>query len=117
MKRFIFTSFILFVFLTLSACGENSEKANTMMKADLTERENAILSTSSSNAFVFDYNVDSDVKKASVWIEKYEFGKLVEEHIGHITSDIQDEGSIIIITNQPKTDEIQMDFNTGSLTL
>ncbi|QUW23614.1 hypothetical protein JSQ81_08980 [Sporosarcina sp. Marseille-Q4063] len=79
MKRFfIIVALLVFV---LSACVTNNAKSNTISAVGLTERENAILSTTSDISFVFDFNTDSEYKEVSVWIEKYELGKLVDDKI------------------------------------
>ncbi|WP_077602911.1 hypothetical protein [Oceanobacillus sojae] len=63
--------------LTLAACGQNESDANTISISELTEREDVILSVTSEQSFVFDFNIDDEYKEVAVWIEKYEAGNLV----------------------------------------
>ncbi|MFF2448389.1 hypothetical protein ACFVSW_14935 [Neobacillus sp. NPDC058068] len=111
-KLFVLIISALLVF-TLSACNKNNSKSNTVSVAELATKENAMLTTTSDKSFVFDFNVDSEYKDVSVWIEKYESGKLVDDKISHITSQIEENGSIIFAL--PKTNEStkQLTFNIG----
>ncbi|WHY84044.1 hypothetical protein QNH39_15285 [Neobacillus novalis] len=98
---------------TLSACNNNNSKSNTVSIAELTKREISILSTTSDKSFVFDFNVDSDYKEVSLWIEKYESGKLVDGKISNITSQIEQNGSIIFAIAKPNESTKQLTFNIG----
>ncbi|ADU29215.1 hypothetical protein [Evansella cellulosilytica] len=110
-KRII--SLVILVVVVLSACGNDDIKKNTVVNADLTEREKGILSTTSNQSFVFDFNIDSDYKEVSVWIEKYEFGSLVEEKVGQLTTEVKESGTIIFSTNKSNNTPNQLDFNIG----
>lgn len=95
----------------LSACGGHSKpEENIISAAELSERENAILSTTANQSFVFDFNVDGKYKEASVWVEKYESGKLVNDSISGIKSDIKENGSIIFTTSIHGDDQKQQIF-------
>jgi hypothetical protein len=113
MKRLFAILMLALLVFTLSACDNNNTKSNTISVVELTEKENAILSTTSDKSFVFDFNIDSEYKEVSVWIEKYESGDLVDDKLSHITTQVEDNGSIIFAT--PKTDynEKQKTFNIG----
>ena len=111
MKRlFIIVALLVFV---LSACVNNNAKSNTISAVELTERENAILSTTSDNSFVFDFNIDSEYKEVSVWIEKYELGKLVDDEISSLTTQVEENGSIIFATSKADGSRKQHTFNIG----
>lgn len=103
----------LLLFL-LSACSNNDSKSTIISAGKLTERENAILSTVSDKSFVFDFKIDSEYKVVSAWIEKYEFGEMVQDKISPMTTPVEGDGSIIFATskigdNQKK----QLTFNIG----
>ena len=91
----------------------NNAKSNTISAAELTERENAILSTTSDKSFVFDFNIDSEYKVVSVWVEKYEFGELVDDKISSITTQVEGNGSIIFATSKVDDSQKQHTFNIG----
>src|SRR5690625_572499 len=114
MRKTLFITIVLMLALTLSACANNNVKSNTIVNAELTDREIGILATTSSQSFVFDFNVESEYKEVGVWIEKYEFGKLVEERIGYITAEIGNNGSIILAVIEPNTNENQAFFKIGT---
>src|SRR5690606_39433978 len=113
MKR-VFTILILTqLILILSACENNNSKLNTISAVELTERENAILATTSGKSFVFTFNIDNEYKEASVWIEKYESGKLVDDKLSQITSEVMGNGSIIFATSNTDDSQNQLTFNIG----
>jgi len=111
MKR-LFTLVALLV-LVLSACANNNPKSNTISAVELTERENAILTTTSDKSFVFDFNIDSDYKEVSVWVEKYESGKLVNDAISSLITDVEGNGSIIFATSNSDDSGKKQIFNIG----
>lgn len=111
MKR-LFALVALLVFV-LGACANNNSKSNTISAVELTERENAILSTTSNKSFVFDFNVGSDYKEVSVWVEKYESGKLVNDAISSLITDVEEKGSIIFATTNPYDSGKKQTFNIG----
>lgn len=78
MKRSLFTPILILLVASLGACDRyNSKSENTLFEANLTEREQGILSATAEKSFVFDFNTDGKYKKVSVWVEKYESGKMV----------------------------------------
>jgi len=93
MKRFYLMMVVVIVVL-LVGCVKGDLKTNTVMQANLTDREAAILSVTSNGHFIYDFKVDNSYKKLSVWLEKYEAGQLVEE-VNRISSEISKEGTII----------------------
>lgn len=92
----------------LSACGDHN--LNTISVAKLTDRENAILSISSEQSFVYDFKTDKH-KEVTVWIEKYESGNLVEDHIGELTARLVGDGSIIFTSSITNASQQQPTFN------
>jgi len=111
MKK-LFSIVALSVFV-LSACVNNDSQSNTISTVELTERENAILTITADRSFVFDFNIDSEYKELSVWVEKYEFGKLVEDNISSILTPVEESGSIIFATAKVDHSRSQQTFNIG----
>ncbi|MFP7416058.1 hypothetical protein [Priestia filamentosa] len=100
MRRGLF--FIMLTVLTLSlvACkGDDSKslKANTISGANLTEREEALLSGPADQSFVFDFNADDQYKEVAVWVEKYESGKLVGK-LNRMSTEIKNTGMMVFST-------------------
>ncbi|SES18503.1 hypothetical protein SAMN04487944_12259 [Gracilibacillus ureilyticus] len=110
MNRLFTKLIIILLLVVLSACNTNS---NTISVAELTDRENTILSTTSDNSIVFDFEIDGEYKELTVWIEKYEAGKLVDDRISKITTQINESGSIIFSTPQSSNTENQKTLNIG----
>ena len=108
MKRISSILIVLLTFL-LSACDNSNanSKSNIIFPANLDERENAIISTTSEQSFVFDYNVDPEYKEVAVWIEKYESGKLVNDKLGHMTTETDINNGTIIFATSNRSDEKQ----------
>lgn len=111
MKK-LFAILVPLVFV-LSACKSNDAISNTISVAELTERENAILSTTSDQSFVFDFNVDNDLDEVSVWIEKYESGKLVDDQISFMTSSVEESGTIVFANSNRDGNQKYPSFNIG----
>ncbi|UOQ48715.1 hypothetical protein MUN88_00695 [Gracilibacillus caseinilyticus] len=65
------------------------------LQLELTEREEAILSITSDQSYVFDFDVDNKYKEVVVWVEKYETGKLANDKIIDFKTVIENNGSII----------------------
>ncbi|MFN7253500.1 MAG: hypothetical protein ACK4M9_22405 [Anaerobacillus sp.] len=112
MKKLLNITIVTMLAFTLSACG-NNVKSNTIVNAELTDREKGILLTTSDHSFVFDFNIDSEYTEASVWFEKYEFGKLVDEQTGQLLTKIMNNGSIIFTITESEAVENQQLFNVG----
>ncbi|MEW5551460.1 hypothetical protein ABGT24_09125 [Peribacillus frigoritolerans] len=49
----------------------------------------------------------------SVWVEKYEFGKLVEPEMGRMTTGIEKNGTIIFTTSKTDDDQKRSMFNVS----
>lgn len=110
MRKFFLMTALLSVVFALSACGNSHLKSNTIVEAELTDREFAILSTVSNQSFVFDFNIDDEYSEATVWVEKYEFGKLIDDKMGG--TQVMENGSIIFTTNHPDS-TLNQTFNLG----
>lgn len=115
MKRLFIILIGAMLTFTLSACWNNDLKSNTIVNTELTVREKAILSTTSNQSFVFDFNIDDEYKEIAVWLEKYEFGKLIEERMGYVTTEVIDNGygSIIFTSIEPNDIDNQTFFKIG----
>ncbi|MCC5893963.1 MAG: hypothetical protein JJU16_00745 [Alkalibacterium sp.] len=115
------SGFTLAAFLLLSACTtetvledpqtdetvsveangeEDTPQINTIVPSQLTNREEAILFTTSSQSLVFDFNVEPEFTEANVWIEKYEYGEPSEYTIGHTSMDIVNNGYIVFSSTE-----------------
>ena len=109
MKKIISVLIIVLIALSLGACGnKNSVKVNSISKTQLTDDEKTLLASTSDKSFVFDFNVDSTYKEASVWVEKYEFGKKAEDVTGLIQSSISEKGKIIFSTIRTTKDASEL---------
>lgn len=104
---------VLSLLFILVACTNTESQANTITVAELTDREDVILSTIAEQSFVFDFNVDSEFEEVSVWVEKYEFGQLVNEHISEITTMVGESGSIIFTTSKTADESNGKIFSIG----
>lgn len=113
--RKVFTKVLFIVFLfVLSACtGEANSKTNTIAASIPTEREHMILSAHADQSFLFDFKTDEEFKEVSVWIEKYEDGKLVNDQLNEMTTEISERGSIVFSSSKIGEKEIQKVFHIG----
>lgn len=86
----------LLVLFLISCSNEQSGQTNNMLSAiDLTERERAILATTTEQSFVFEFTNRNETEEVSVWVEKYESGQLVEQRLGGISTYIDGDAYII----------------------
>ena len=91
---------IILILLTFVAC---SSQPNMVTVAELTEREELILSTTTDQYFVYDfYSEDKGSKELSIWMEKYEAGKQVGEKQNHTSAQVNQEGTIMITMQDHK---------------
>lgn len=112
MKKLFVLLLLGLLSLVLVACSQKDMESNTIATSELTEREKAILSTTSDKSFVFDFNIDSEYEEITVWVEKFESGNLVDDGLGHITTQAGENGSIIFTTSK-NDNEKQNIFNIG----
>jgi hypothetical protein len=103
------------VFLLLVACDNpNSITESTIRTSELTEREQALLTAAASQSFVYDFSVDKEYKNINIWVDKYEFGKLVTDHPNGVTMGLDEhKGMIIFTTNRVIGHEDQLAFRIG----
>lgn len=95
MRRLL--TFLLFVFV-LGACS-NEAGENKVKPAKLTDREEVMMTTLTNTSFLFDFDLTSEVSEVRVWAEKYEAGKLVDEHLVDLMTEATErKGSIVIAT-------------------
>ncbi|MFJ7744452.1 hypothetical protein [Peribacillus sp. NPDC097295] len=111
MKKILYTALMTMLVIVLGAC--NGNKTNTISVAELTDREKDILSMTTNDAFLFDFNIDDTYQEVEFWVEKYESGKLVDEKINHGTAPVYGNGSLIFARTQSPEDENQFTFITG----
>lgn len=112
MKRIYLLTLLSLLFI-LTACTNTASQSNTITVAELTDREEAILSTMTNRSFVFDFKVDSEYEEVSIWVEKYESGQLVQENISEMTTMVEGSGSIIFTTSRITDESNEMTFNIG----
>ncbi|WP_077622948.1 hypothetical protein [Sediminibacillus massiliensis] len=105
--------FFILLFFALTACDEPTNKLdeNTIINAELTEREKVILSTTSEQSFVFDFNMDEHYHQASVWVEKYQSGKLTDDKVSYISTEVKDKGSIIFASSKSSENSAESMFH------
>lgn len=107
----IILSLLLFSLVACKADGQKSE--NILSVPELTAREKAILENSCEHSFLIDFSVDDTYKEMSVWVEKYEFGELVEPEMGRMTTGIEKNGTIIFTTSKTDDDQKRSMFNVS----
>ncbi|GAB6259067.1 hypothetical protein ACXM0N_29025 [Peribacillus simplex] len=112
MKKIILSIIISLLSLSLVACKDNDPKSeNNLSVPELTAREKAILENTAEHSFLIDFNVDDTYKEMSVWVEKYEFGKLVEDEKGRMTTGVEKNGTILFTTSKTDEEQDQSMFN------
>ncbi|CAH0229037.1 hypothetical protein SRABI96_02628 [Peribacillus sp. Bi96] len=112
MKKIFLSIILSLLSLSLVACKANDPKSeNNLSVPELTAREKAILENTAEHSFLIDFNVDDTYKEMSVWVEKYEFGKLVEDEKGRMTTGIEKNGTIIFTTSKTDEEQDQSMFN------
>ncbi|MFJ7511553.1 hypothetical protein ACIQW7_19150 [Peribacillus simplex] len=112
MKKIFLSIIISLLSLSLVACKDNNPKSeNNLSVPELTAREKAILENTAEHSFLIDFNVDDTYKEMSVWVEKYEFGKLVEDEKGRMTTGVEKNGTILFTTSKTDEEQDQSMFN------
>ncbi|RJS63006.1 hypothetical protein [Priestia filamentosa] len=113
MRRGLFFVILTVLTLSLVACNvEDSKKveANTISNANLTEREEALLSGPADQSFVFDFNAGDQYKEILVWVEKYESGKLVGK-LNSMSTGIKNTGMMVFSTVKVNEENNQSRFS------
>ncbi|MGM0889501.1 MAG: hypothetical protein ACQEW5_21740 [Bacillota bacterium] len=112
MKKIYLSIILSLLPFSLVACKSDEPKSENILSVpELTAREKAILENSSEHSFLIDFNVDDTYKEMSVWVEKYEFGKLVEPEMGRMTTGIEKNGTIIFTTSKTVDEQDLSMFN------
>ncbi|WP_144511249.1 hypothetical protein [Bacillus sp. FJAT-22090] len=102
--------FVVLIF-TLFACSKETE-LEYVSEVKLTDREKFLLSSTSDYSFVFDFQNDNKkYKQIALWVDKYEFGKLTEEKINHLTTEIEESGTIVFTASKLIGSQINSTFN------
>ncbi len=87
----------------LYGCNETIETKSNYQKGttigsvhDFSEKENTIHNAISEISMIFDFKVDKKYKEIIVWMEKYQFGKLInnQSSLSHLDS-IEESGTIV----------------------
>ncbi|AXI00803.1 hypothetical protein DV702_14465 [Sporosarcina sp. PTS2304] len=100
MKKIVYALLISCLSL-LGAC--TATDTNKLTIPELSERETQILETAADKAFVFDFTTDQNYTELSLWVEKYEKGKKVEDPVNDLSSPLPGEstkGSIVFTISQ-----------------
>ncbi|MFA1819278.1 hypothetical protein ACDX78_03560 [Virgibacillus oceani] len=113
MGKILILSISAMMTFVFSACDSDNSDSGMITEADLTERENAILSITAEQSFVFDYSTDGEYEELTVWVEKYEFGELVDDRLNLLNMAIEEDGSIILATSGETDTENQLSFHNG----
>ena len=114
MKKIILSIILSLLSFSLVACKADDQKSENILSVpELTAREKAILENSSEHSFLIDFSVDDTYKEMSVWVEKYEFGKLVKPEMGRMTTGIEKNGTIIFTTSKTDDDQKRSMFNVS----
>ena len=94
LKRLMLCTFILFL---LSACSNREENENnTIAAAELSEREKTLLHATAGN-ILFIYNLSLESQGVlNVWLDKYEYGELIEEKISSVEAAVNENGQILV---------------------
>lgn len=94
LKRLMVCTFILFL---LSACGNREEDENNIIAAaELSEREKTLLhATAGDILFIYNLSLESQ-GVLNVWLDKYEYGELIEEKIGSVEVVVNEKGQILV---------------------
>lgn len=100
MRKVVWSCVFILLLFSISACSKEVKSQNAVSEAKLTDREKFILSSTSDYSFVFDFHSNKKYKQVALWVDKYEFGKLAEEKISHLTTEIEGNGTIIFTTSK-----------------
>lgn len=90
-----------------------SNKENTISNAVLTKKEKEIITTTSDQSFVYDFIIDKKYKSIKVWVEKYEYGKQVQQESNGLTMEVQGKGNLLLSTTKLIENENKIMFHIG----
>lgn len=112
MRRFLFVMMIIFIGV-MSACSD--PKVDSVSNTELTEREKALLGTTTDISFVYDFNLGDGYKELVLWIEKYESGELVDDAVLKMGTDLSENtGTIIFTATEENNKREKIDFRAGT---
>ncbi|TQR21013.1 hypothetical protein [Psychrobacillus vulpis] len=111
MRRILLTFPVVLLAIALWGCTNNTLADNGVFEVELTDREEFLLNTTTDKYFVFDFQVSNGYKNLSLWVDKYEFGQLVEEEINYLSMNIEKKGTIIFTTSEIMKNPKEFSFN------
>ncbi|WP_455661004.1 hypothetical protein [Pradoshia sp.] len=81
---------------TIETKSNLKEETTIVTVQDFSDREDTILNATSEISMIFDFKVDKKYKEIIVWMEKYQFGKFINNHssYSHLDS-IEESGTIV----------------------
>src|SRR5690606_37888198 len=91
-----------------------SSQSNTITVAELSEREQAIISMTTDMGFVFEFQTKEEYGELNISLEKYESGELIEDNGTQFGAPINEEGTIIL-TIVENADNNQNEIQIGIL--
>lgn len=113
MIRYLKITVMMVSVMVIVAC--SAPKADTISHTELTKREETLIGVNSDNYFVFDYKTQEEFESISLWIEKYEFGELVEDEGAKMTTSIDGAaGYIAFISTKQANNSNKIGFNFGA---
>ncbi|AIF45227.1 hypothetical protein [Virgibacillus sp. SK37] len=113
MKKLICISGIFLVFSYLAGCSDEQTSTSIKVKeSELSEREEAILLSTTEQSFIFDFKVDSSYKEVELWMDKYEFGKKAGK-VNHLISDVNEKGYLMFTISKEAGEQDMSVFNVG----
>lgn len=81
MKKIVSAIMFILLLLITTACSLDIQKNNTIKNVELTDREELLVNINANNTFMFEYKADKEYKEFEFWIEKYESGVKVDDHL------------------------------------
>lgn len=111
MKRVVFVISLVLLILLMAACSNETKLENVLSEVDLTDREKFLMSSTSDYSFVFDFHVDKKYKQISVWVDQYEFGELVGQKLNQLTTEIEENGTILFAASTRMGEQESITFN------
>lgn len=113
MKRTLKIVVLIISVVFLVSCSNLANlKSNYISRADLTKREEIILTTVTDQSFEFDF-ANAAFKEVEVWAEKYEAGELVDASLGRMGTEVRTNGFIIIANKSSNNEDEALTFNIG----
>ena len=97
------------------ASEKSRQKDNTISSVQsFSDRENTILTTAAETAMVFDFQLANQYKELKVWIEKYRFGKLIDDKSSLSGTDsFKDSGTIVFAAPRSVEEDMPFTYQIG----